>query len=173
MKRSVKRLMAGFTLVELMIVVVILGILAAVAIPAFTRYVKRSKTSEAAGNIAKIYQGELTYYQGALERGFSSFVNANTLTPGADPGSAKFAANIALWNSSTAWTAIGFSLDSAHYYAYACPGSTAVTADGTAFTAYAIGDLDGDNTNSTYERQGSISGGEIQGANIGITSELE
>ena len=40
--------------------------LAAVAIPAFTRYVKRSKTSEAAGNIAKIYQGELTYYQGAL-----------------------------------------------------------------------------------------------------------
>jgi prepilin-type N-terminal cleavage/methylation domain-containing protein len=161
-----KRLMAGFTLVELMIVVVILGILAAVAIPAFTRYVKRSKTSEAAGNIAKVYQGQLTYYQGALERGFSSFVNANTLTPGADPGSAKFAANIALWNSSTAWTAIGFSLDSAHYYAYACPGSTAVT-------AYAIGDLDGDNTNSTYERQGSISGGEVQGANIGITSELE
>ena len=47
MNRSLKRLMAGFTLVELMIVVVILGILAAVAIPAFTRYVKRSKTSEA------------------------------------------------------------------------------------------------------------------------------
>ncbi len=122
MKRSMKRLMAGFTLVELMIVVVILGILAAVAIPAFTRYVKRSKTSEATGNIAKIYQGQLTYYQGALERGFSSFVDANTLTPGNNPGSAKFAANIALWNSSSHWTAIGFSLDSAHYYAYACPG---------------------------------------------------
>ena len=173
MIRSIRRMRAGFTLVELMIVVVILGILAAVAIPAFTRYVKRSKTSEAAGNIAKIYQGELTYYQGALERGFSSFVNANTLTPGNNPGSAKFAANVAVWNSSSQWTAIGFSLDSAHYYAYACPASTAVTADGVAFTAYAIGDLDGDDTNSTYERQGSISGGEVQGANIGITSELE
>ena len=173
MKRSMKRLMAGFTLVELMIVVVILGILAAVAIPAFTRYVKRSKTSEAAGNIAKIYQGELTYYQGALERGFSSFVDANTLTPGNNPGSAKFAASIATWNSSSRWTSIGFSLDSAHYYAYACPASTAVTADGVAFTSYAIGDLDGDDTNSTYNRVGSISGGEIQGGQINITSELE
>ncbi len=60
MKRSMKKVLAGFTLVELMIVVVILGILAAVAIPAFTRYVKRSKTSEATGNISKIYQGEVS-----------------------------------------------------------------------------------------------------------------
>ncbi len=67
MKRSLKKLMAGFTLVELMIVVVILGILAAVAIPAFSRYIKRSKTTEVAGNIAKIYQGQITYYQQSSE----------------------------------------------------------------------------------------------------------
>lgn len=173
MNRSMKRLMAGFTLVELMIVVVILGILAAVAIPAFTRYVKRSKTSEASGNIAKVYQGEQTYYQGALERGFSSFVNAPTLTPSGTPGSAKYPANVALWNADTNWAGIGFSLDSAHYYAYASPGSTAVTGDGTAFTAYAVGNLDGDTTNSTFARTGSISGGEIQGSQISITNELE
>jgi prepilin-type N-terminal cleavage/methylation domain-containing protein len=173
MKRSMKRLMAGFTLVELMIVVVILGILAAVAIPAFTRYVKRSKTSEAAGNISKIYQGQLTYYQGALERGFSSFVNANTLTPGTNPGSAKFPANVNAWNNDTNWTSIGFSLDSAHYYAYASPGTATAPASGTAFTAYAVGDLDGDDTNSTFERQGAISGGEVQGTQISITNELE
>ena len=66
----------GMTLTEIMIAVVIVSILAAVAIPAFTRYVKRSKTSEAQGNIAKIYQGQLSYYQGNLERGGTLFVNA-------------------------------------------------------------------------------------------------
>lgn len=45
---------AGFTLIELMIVVVIIGILASVAIPQFQRYVLRSKTTESARNIGAI-----------------------------------------------------------------------------------------------------------------------
>jgi prepilin-type N-terminal cleavage/methylation domain-containing protein len=86
MKRSLKKLMAGFTLVELMIVVVILGILAAVAIPAFSRYIKRSKTAEASGNIAKIYQGQVTYYQQSSETATATgFVNASTVTPAGAP----------------------------------------------------------------------------------------
>jgi type IV pilus assembly protein PilA len=85
----------GFTLIELMIVVAIIGILAAIAIPAFVNYVKRSKTSEAGANLKAMFQGAATYYEQENWDG--------TLTaPGA---SAAAATHCVVTTASASWTA--------------------------------------------------------------------
>ena len=52
----------GFTLLELMIGVAIIGVLASVGLPAFDGYMKRAKTSEATTNLKVLFQAASTYY---------------------------------------------------------------------------------------------------------------
>jgi type IV pilus assembly protein PilA len=52
----------GFTLIELMIVVAIIGILAAIAIPNFLKFQAKSKMSEAKTNLGAIYTGQLSFF---------------------------------------------------------------------------------------------------------------
>jgi type IV pilus assembly protein PilA len=72
----------GFTLIELMIVVAIIGILAAIAIPNFLKFQAKSKMSEAKTNLGAIYTGELSYF--GEQNAYSDF-NAINWSPSGTP----------------------------------------------------------------------------------------
>ncbi|MDO6459195.1 type IV pilin protein [Granulosicoccaceae sp. 1_MG-2023] len=53
---------SGFTLIELMIVLAIVGILSAIAIPQYTKYVTKSKRTEATGTLMEIANKQVRYH---------------------------------------------------------------------------------------------------------------
>ncbi len=63
----------GFTLIELMIVVAIIGILAAIAIPNFLSYQARARQAEARTNLGGVYVAESAYFANGGR--FDNFTN--------------------------------------------------------------------------------------------------
>ena len=148
---------SGFTLIELMIVVAILGILAAIAIPAFVTYIRRAKTVEATENISKMFDASAAYY--ARDRSGSAISGTqmtncfpidgvdSLATPSAQKQSSTFSAGF------SSATGIGFAV-APHFYKYSMTGA-ATTSCGNAVgsvghTLGATGDLDGDGTQSSF-----------------------
>jgi prepilin-type N-terminal cleavage/methylation domain-containing protein len=151
MKRLKER---GFTLIELMIVVAIIGILAAVAIPAFMDYMKKSKKTEASLNLNKIAKNSKVYYNTnasfvgeagdeAPDKGGANCKNANK----------KFSVDESKWQDSAGWQELDFQVDEPNLFSYE------YVEGATLATALARGDLDCDGVLITYTLNLTASGG--------------
>jgi type IV pilus assembly protein PilA len=153
----------GFTLIELMLVVAIIGVLAAVAIPDFLRFQMRAKASECKTNLKAIAVGEESF---RAEHG--TYVAATT-EPAAVPRGQKTSWPITDC-SAPAWSGHGFCLigwmpEGETYYQYevvAAPSPAASAGVLDVFTADAASDIDGDGATSSF---GYVKGTDATGAN--------
>lgn len=148
----------GFTLIELMIVVAIIGVLAAVAVPAFGSYVRRSKASEAVS-----FLGEVKQRQEAFRAEFGTYCGV------ADdynwhPGSVPTDGEKVDWDDGSipnAWLQLGASPDGDVYFQYGFVAGGPGTAPSSPaqlgppnefwFSSQARTDIDGDGTDFVIE----------------------
>ena len=170
-----RRSRRAFTLVELMIVVAIIGVLAALAIYGVRKYLSSAKTAEAKNGVGAIvrgagaaYEREVTNSQ-LLAEGTSSSALSNALcfsaiaVPAFVPKGQKYQPNtkegfdFERGDGLSGWKCLRFSISQPIYYQYGYLRAAQVTkAPAGDFEAFSVGDLDGDSATSSFSRTGRV-----------------
>lgn len=105
--------------------VILIGLLVAIAIPAFTQYVKRTKASEAERVIAALQHSALQYYQDSGTDGACHFPPSANPVPAGEPcceqvgptGGERWTPAAKTWEQ-PGWKALSFSQPEGTYFAY-------------------------------------------------------
>ena len=176
------------------ILAAVAGIGAAIAIPAFSKYTRRSKTSEARVQLAKLFDATAAYYiEEHVERGENALDLAphrcpnngeakgqtgitpplsvdcskgpgGRCVPGIDGSGGDGYYDFRLWQTDV-WEGLNFQQEQAHYFHYNFIWENDQSGFGAClFTAQAFGDLDGDGVFSTFERAGAADMNGVNGA---------
>jgi type IV pilus assembly protein PilA len=172
------RKVRAFTLIELMIVVAIIGILAAVAIPSFIKYMRRSKTSEALMNLRKMYDGAVAYYVGEhADANMQIQTRQFPMPAGPTPalatitaaGGNKYQTQPSEWKAG-GWIALDFYETDPQYFSYTFTSSGLFTGAQAGMIANA--DLNGNGIYSWFERDCYGTNDGVQGGS-GLYSKNE
>jgi prepilin-type N-terminal cleavage/methylation domain-containing protein len=143
MARLQRRGTRGFTLIELMIVVAIIGILASIAIPSFLNYQLTAKRAEAFANLSSIAKAQKSYF--AEFNAFVPVASEPTGAVGIGPTTVKRSST----SVDAAFAEIGWKPDGDVFFDYDTatpddPLAGTCTCAAACFTSTAYGNLDGD-----------------------------
>lgn len=148
--RAVRR---GFSIIELMAVVAIVGIIAALATAGVARYLNHSKTPEANASLAAFETGSRAYFAVDSDQsttGVGPFVHKFCASAAAKVPATLPAARRVQGDYSTAtWQCLKFTLGKPQVYQYDYQSNGATGTDAL-YYAYAFGDLNGNGVASTF-----------------------